>query len=94
MTHIFLTVSHACRACLFVILSHTRCACLPQTNCFRAILATTPEDLLPAVYMCVNRVAPAHFGIELGVGESTLIKVRVGFVQGGCFGLLVGLLVG
>lgn len=41
---------------------------------FRAILATTPADLLPAVYLCVNRVAPAHMGVELGVGEATLIK--------------------
>jgi len=43
-------------------------------SCFRAILATTPEDLLPAVYICINRVAPAHAGIELGVGEGILIK--------------------
>ncbi len=46
-------------------------------NTFRAIMATTPSDLLPAVYLCVNRVAPAHAGIELGIGESTLIKVRL-----------------
>ncbi len=45
---------------------------------FRAILATTPSDLLPAVYLCVNRVAPAHMGVELGVGEATLIKVGPG----------------
>ena len=44
-------------------------------NVFRAILATTPADLLPCVYMCVNRVAPAHEGVELGLGESSLIKV-------------------
>jgi len=44
------------------------------TNCLLAIMSTTPEDLLPTVYLCVNRVAPAHHGVELGVGESTLIK--------------------
>eukprot|EP00198_Chlamydomonas_reinhardtii_P013554 XP_001702891.1 DNA ligase [Chlamydomonas reinhardtii] len=43
-------------------------------SAFRAILATNPPDLLPAVYLCVNRVAPAHTGIELGIGEATLIK--------------------
>lgn len=46
------------------------------TAAFRAIITTTPADLLPAVYMCVNRVAPSHSGIELGVGEATLIKVH------------------
>ena len=41
---------------------------------FRAVLATTPGDLLPAVYLCVNRVAPAHAGVELGIGDATLIR--------------------
>ncbi|PRW32906.1 DNA ligase 1-like isoform B [Chlorella sorokiniana] len=44
------------------------------TNAFRAVIATTPEDLLPMVYLCTNRVAPAHEGIELGIGDATLIK--------------------
>eukprot|EP00878_Enallax_costatus_P010738 GHUV01011215.1.p1 GENE.GHUV01011215.1~~GHUV01011215.1.p1 ORF type:complete len:820 (+),score=334.68 GHUV01011215.1:667-3126(+) len=44
------------------------------TAAFRAILASTPADLLPAVYLCTNRVAPAHTGTELGVGDSILIK--------------------
>lgn len=58
----------------------------------RAILDTNPSDLLPAVYLCVNRVAPAHTGIELGIGEATLIKVgqavapgrRASLTRGGC----------
>ena len=45
------------------------------TSAFRAILAAQPADLLPAVYLCTNRVAPAHAGVELGVGDATLIKV-------------------
>lgn len=44
------------------------------TSAFRAILAGTPGDLLPVVYLCTNRVAPAHAGIELGVGDAILIK--------------------
>lgn len=47
------------------------------TAAFRAILASTPGDLLPAVYLCTNRVAPPHSGVELGVGEATLMKVGV-----------------
>lgn len=43
-------------------------------NAFRAVIATTPQDLLPMVYLCTNRVAPAFSGMELGIGESTLIK--------------------
>lgn len=43
-------------------------------NAFRAIIATSPGDLLPAVYLCTNRVAPAHEGLELGIGDATLIK--------------------
>ena len=42
---------------------------------FRGIIARTPEDLLPTVYLCTNQVAPAHTGIELGIGDAILIKV-------------------
>ncbi|DBA87111.1 TPA: hypothetical protein ACH3X2_005217 [Trebouxia sp. C0005] len=43
-------------------------------NCFRTIIATTPADLLPTVYLCTNQVAPSHEGIELGIGDATLVK--------------------
>ena len=48
------------------------------TSAFRAILASSPEDLVPAVYLCGNRVAPPHDGMELGLGEALLLKVRRG----------------
>eukprot|EP00803_Ostreobium_quekettii_P005909 evm.model.scf_59.10 EVM.evm.TU.scf_59.10 scf_59:60347-66969(+) len=44
------------------------------TNTFRRIIKRSAGDLLPAVYLCVNRVAPAHEGLELGLGDATLIK--------------------
>lgn len=44
------------------------------TEVFRNIIASTPEDLVPAIYLCINKLAPAHEGIELGIGESILMK--------------------
>ena len=44
-------------------------------SAFRAVIATSPADLLPMVYLCTNRVAPAHEGVELGIGDAILIKV-------------------
>ena len=47
-----------------------------QVNSFRAIIATTPEDLLATVYLCTNQVSPSHEGLELGIGDATLVKVQ------------------
>ncbi len=47
-------------------------------NYFRSVTALTPEDLLPSVYLCLNRLAPAYEGVELGVGETILIKAIAG----------------
>jgi hypothetical protein len=55
--------------------THTHTRTRTHAGAFRAILASTPADLLPTVYLCTNRVAPAHEGVELGVGDATLIKV-------------------
>ncbi|GJJ13777.1 hypothetical protein Clacol_008034 [Clathrus columnatus] len=32
------------------------------------------ESLLHAVYLCINRLSPDYIGIELGIGESLLVK--------------------
>lgn len=44
------------------------------TNAFRTILASKPDDLLAAVYLASNTIAPQHEGIDLGIGDATLIK--------------------
>ena len=44
------------------------------TKALRTVIETTPNDLLPCVYLCVNKVAPAHHGIELGLGPQVLTK--------------------
>jgi DNA ligase N terminus/UBA-like domain len=38
------------------------------TNCFHSLLALSPEDLLPAVFMCSNKIAENLQGVDLGVG--------------------------
>ena len=52
------------------------------TECYRCILEMTPSDLLPAIYLCINKVGPAHEGLELGVGDSILYKA-IANVSGG-----------
>ncbi|KAK4230837.1 hypothetical protein QBC38DRAFT_468006 [Podospora fimiseda] len=40
----------------------------------RQVLRLTPEDLLPTVLLMVNKLAPDYAGIELGIGESLIMK--------------------
>lgn len=44
------------------------------SNYFRSVIALTPQDLLPSVYLCLNKLAPAYEGIELGIADQTLMK--------------------
>ncbi|XP_046444865.1 DNA ligase 1-like isoform X2 [Daphnia pulex] len=43
-------------------------------NYFRSVFLLSPDDLLCSVYLCLNQLAPAYMGIELGVGEGIIIK--------------------
>ncbi|KAI1291856.1 DNA ligase 1 [Halotydeus destructor] len=43
-------------------------------NYFSSVILLTPEDLLPSIYLCLNKLAPDYEGIELGIGESLIIK--------------------
>jgi len=44
------------------------------SNYFRSVHVQTPDDLLPSVYMTLNRLAPAWEGVELGIGDTILMK--------------------
>ncbi|KAL5743380.1 hypothetical protein ACOSQ2_026496 [Xanthoceras sorbifolium] len=39
-------------------------------NMFRSLLALSPEDVLPAMYLCTNKIAADHENIELNIGGS------------------------
>ncbi|XP_068641595.1 DNA ligase 1 [Aristolochia californica] len=43
-------------------------------NVFRTVMVTTPGDLLSIVYLSANKIAPAHEGLELGIGDAALIR--------------------
>ncbi|XP_026291592.1 DNA ligase 1 isoform X2 [Frankliniella occidentalis] len=43
-------------------------------NYFRSVIVLSPEDLLPSVYLCLNKLAPAYEGLELGIADQFLMK--------------------
>lgn len=44
------------------------------TDVFNVVIDKTPEDLVPLIYLSINKLAPSHEGLELGIGESILLK--------------------
>ncbi|XP_015603260.1 DNA ligase 1 isoform X2 [Cephus cinctus] len=44
------------------------------SNYLRSVIVLSPNDLLPSIYLCLNNLAPAYEGIELGIADTTLIK--------------------
>lgn len=43
-------------------------------NYFRSVLALTPKDLIPSLYLLTNKVAPDYDSLELGIGDTVLFK--------------------
>lgn len=43
-------------------------------NYLWSVIVLTPDDLLKSVYLCLNKLCPDYEGLELGIGESLIIK--------------------
>uniref|UniRef100_A0AAG5DIM6 DNA ligase n=1 Tax=Anopheles atroparvus TaxID=41427 RepID=A0AAG5DIM6_ANOAO len=44
------------------------------SNYFRSVILLSRSDLLASVYLCLNQLAPAYEGVELGIAEFSLMK--------------------
>ncbi|KAK9980046.1 hypothetical protein ABG768_013444 [Culter alburnus] len=44
------------------------------SNFLRSVILLSPDDLLCCVYLCLNQLGPAYQGLELGVGDTVLMK--------------------
>ena len=45
-----------------------------MTDLFRRVIITNPKELYPVIYLASNSVAPAYKCVELGIGDSLLMK--------------------
>ncbi|KAK6187602.1 hypothetical protein SNE40_005593 [Patella caerulea] len=44
------------------------------SNFLRSVIVLSPDDLLCCIYLCLNQLAPAYEGLELGVGDTVLMR--------------------
>lgn len=44
------------------------------SNYLRSVIVLSPDCLLPSVYLCLNKLAPAYEGVELGLADTYLMK--------------------
>nr|XP_033816238.1 DNA ligase 1 [Geotrypetes seraphini] len=44
------------------------------SNFLRSVIALSPDDFLPCIYLCLNQLGPAYEGLELGIGETILMR--------------------
>nr|XP_045366745.1 DNA ligase 1 [Camelus bactrianus] len=44
------------------------------SNLLRSVVALSPPDLLPVLYLSLNRLGPPQQGLEVGIGDGILLK--------------------
>lgn len=64
-----------CKTFSLIELTTKRLIIMEHCSLFlRQVLRLTPEDLLPTVLLMINKLAPDYAGVELGIGESLIMK--------------------
>ncbi|KAI5294495.1 tRNA ligase [Ascosphaera acerosa] len=64
-----------CTTFSLIEMTTKRLAILEHCSLFiRQVLRLTPDDLLPTVQLMINKLAADYAGIELGIGESLIMK--------------------
>lgn len=64
-----------CKTFSLIELTTKRLEIMAHCSLFlRQVLRLTPQDLLPSVLLMINKLAPDYAGIELGIGESLIMK--------------------
>ena len=70
-------VPYAALCTTFSLIEMTTKRLIIMAHCslfLRQVLRLTPEDLLPTIQLMINKLAADYAGIELGIGESLIMK--------------------
>jgi DNA ligase-1 len=70
-------VPYAALCTTFALIESTTKRLIILSHCslfLRQVLRLTPEDLLPTVLLMINKLAADYAGVELGIGESLIMK--------------------
>ncbi|KAH0536366.1 hypothetical protein FGG08_006764 [Glutinoglossum americanum] len=70
-------VPYAALCTTFALIESTTKRLVILSHCslfLRQVLRLTPDDLLPSVLLMINKLAADYAGIELGIGESLIMK--------------------
>ena len=70
-------VPYAALCTTFSLIEMTTKRLIISAHCalfLRQVLRLTPEDLLPTIQLMINKLAADYAGIELGIGESLIMK--------------------